>query len=297
MTTDDTSSAISSSLARVIILFIESLLFDAFVIIYHLGVGELLFTIQPHTGWTRNRVYTSAITAMLFLAAVHLGATVHQTMDGFVDNGESRESAYHAFFDVGVSTGQYYAYVTQTLIGNALMVHRIADIWNGRKSVIFAPMILSALAAISGYLVGYIRVIFFIFSFAENMASTIIILWGSLPMAHQEASSSSRSATNVLRSVFDALMQSAAIYSVATVSLVVTWFVSPNVGQPICAAVLIQLIGIVFSNIVVRLARESAKSDQYRPLEGSVSSPEPQPEDLEGRLSVDSVSSDASLLS
>ena len=51
-------------------LFIESLLFGAFVIIYHLGVGELLFTSQPHTGWTRNRLYTSAITAMLFLAAI-----------------------------------------------------------------------------------------------------------------------------------------------------------------------------------------------------------------------------------
>ena len=59
---------------------------------------------------------------MTLILIQHLGAAVHQTMDGFVDNGESRESAYHAFFDVGVSAGQYYAYVTQTLIGNALMV-------------------------------------------------------------------------------------------------------------------------------------------------------------------------------
>ena len=77
----------------------------------------------------------------------------------------------------------------------------------------------------------------------------------------------------------EAIVQSAAIYSTASIALVVTFFLSPNIGFPMCLSAFSQLIvrlsyclctnfappepsdvlqGVVFSLITIQLVRKSA---------------------------------------
>ncbi|TFK77683.1 hypothetical protein K466DRAFT_607836 [Polyporus arcularius HHB13444] len=56
----------------------------------------------------------------------------------------------------------------------------------------------------------------------------------------------------------EAIVQSAAIYSTASIALVVTTFLSPNIGYVACLAIFPQLIGAVFSLIVINIVRKSA---------------------------------------
>ncbi|KAJ2981886.1 hypothetical protein NUW54_g10817 [Trametes sanguinea] len=67
----------------------------------------------------------------------------------------------------------------------------------------------------------------------------------------------SRRFTLKYRKVVEAILQSAAIYSAASIVLVITYFTSPTVGYNLCVGVFPSLIGLVFSFIVLRLAKRS----------------------------------------
>ncbi|KAJ2993435.1 hypothetical protein NUW54_g7720 [Trametes sanguinea] len=84
-------------------------------------------------------------------------------------------------------------------------------------------------------------------------------MWRTLRSAYGSAPPKlmSRRFTLKHRKVVEAILQSAAIYSAASIVLVITYFTSPTVGYNLCVGVFPSLIGLVFSFIVLRLAKRS----------------------------------------
>ncbi|RPD58540.1 hypothetical protein L226DRAFT_147819 [Lentinus tigrinus ALCF2SS1-7] len=271
--------------SRVVALFVESMLFGVFAVTYALGVGELLCRNQPGSMSKRNRRLLGVNTLMFALATAHLALTIKTTLNGFVTNGADKESVYDAFFEsshFGTATdvAQFYIYVTQTLIGDAFMVYRLFVVWGGKRAVVALPIILIVIDAVGGYgayPIGglgdiILPLVFFSFSFFTNMLSTVLImarLLRSDKLVHAHWQWHSRAWFNFVRyrRVVEAIVQSAAIYSTASIALVVTSFLSPNIGYVACLSIFPQLIGIVFGLIVIHIARKSAlpiPSDEWQ---------------------------------
>ncbi|KAI0691733.1 hypothetical protein C8Q76DRAFT_660916 [Earliella scabrosa] len=261
--------------SRIIRLFLESALWGVFAVLYSVGADGLLSRDQPRALAKRNRLLVFANTTMFLLATAHLILTVYTTIYGFVDQGDSRQSIEDAFFVVfqdpirAIEVAQYYIYITQTLIADAFMVYRLFIVWDGRRAIIAAPTIMFVLDALVGYAnwPGSYHVcmatVFYAASFFTNMLATSLIMYRVLRSAHRVQAQwqlHNRAQFNLLnyRRVAEALIQSAAMYSIASVSLFVTILVTPNIGYPACLAAFSPYIGVVFSLIVIQIARNSA---------------------------------------
>ncbi|KAI0683667.1 hypothetical protein C8T65DRAFT_235247 [Cerioporus squamosus] len=260
--------------SRVVALFLESLLFGAFAVTYMMSVVEMLCGDQPSTLSKRNRRLLGVNTVMFALSTAHLALTIKATLNGFVSHGADRESVYNAFFDSshfrsGTDIAQFYIYVTQTLIGDAFMVYRLFVVWGGKRAVVIAPVILMLIDAVGGYgamPIGglgdlILPLVFFSFSFFTNMLATVLIMWRLLKsdtLVHAHWQWHSRAWFNLVRyrRVVEAIVQSAAIYSIASIALVVTSFLSPNIGYVACLAIFPQLIVRPFSLVHVQCDRE-----------------------------------------
>ncbi|KAM5539574.1 hypothetical protein V8D89_006683 [Ganoderma adspersum] len=260
--------------SRIVALFLESLLCGIFIVTYSMGTwaltqGDRLAATLPR----RNKVLLGINTLMLVLAVVHLCLTLWTTLHGFVAKGDTRAATYHALSSdvlfVSVQQTQFYLYVTQTLIGDGFMVYRLFVVWDRRRAVIVVPAILFFIGVVSGYcytVVPFLAFVFYPVSFFTNALSSILIMWRVLSSQDSEAQEHwrlySRAAFNFVRyrRVFEAIVQSAAIYSAASISLLVTMFISPNVGLYACLSVFPPLIGLVFSLIVLQIGRNSGSA-------------------------------------
>ncbi|RPD58532.1 hypothetical protein L226DRAFT_572925 [Lentinus tigrinus ALCF2SS1-7] len=90
----------------------------------------------------------------------------------------------------------------------------------------------------------------------------VLIMWRLLrpdKLLHKDWRWHARAWFNFIRyrCLVEATVQSAAIYSTASVVFVVTSFRSPNIGYYLCRSVCPQLIDVVFGLIVIQLARKS----------------------------------------
>ncbi|TFK88127.1 hypothetical protein K466DRAFT_598915 [Polyporus arcularius HHB13444] len=268
--------------SRIVALVLESMLYGVFTLTYCIGVGELLRGNQPNRLLKRNRMLLVVNTVMFGLATTHFVLTTKITMNGFVAigaRGADRKSVYDTFsrsthFGSTADIAQFYIYVTQTLIGDVFMVCRLFVVWNDKRAVVALPVILILIDTVSGYgcvpLGRYgilvLPLVFFSFSFFTNMFCTVLIMWRLLQadkVLHADWRFRSRAWFNIVqyRRIVEAIIQSAAIYSTASIALVMTTFLSPNIGYVACLSVFPQIIGVVFSLIVIQIARKSALSN------------------------------------
>ncbi|KAI0652918.1 hypothetical protein C8Q70DRAFT_690113 [Cubamyces menziesii] len=259
-------------LASAIVSFlIESVLFGAFTVTYTQGTWSLLRIGSRSKPSRREWAVSLASTVMLILALGHLILSLQDLLYGFVTHSGSLDSVYAALDDSFLNP-KLGVYITQMLIGDMFMMYRLFIVWNRRKRVIIAPAILTTIGAVTGYwslIEGSVLefngspIIFCVTSIFTNVLSTVLIMWRILRP--------SRGATvppplftrrfALARTVAEAIVQSAAIYTVASTSLLVTYFVSPNVGYLSCLNIFPSLIGLVFSFIVLRVAKRRPKQD------------------------------------
>ncbi|KAI0753698.1 hypothetical protein C8Q74DRAFT_1373655 [Fomes fomentarius] len=262
--------------SRIVALFLQSALWGVFAVTYLLGAGGLLSRDQPGTLVKRNRSLLLANTAMFVLATVHVILAVYVAVYGFVEHGDTRDSIYNSLdltlraVSGKVDIAQYYIYVTQVLIGDTFMVYRMSVVWSGRRKVIIVPIVLFTIDIIVGYSnwLGsgnlFQAVAFYAFSFFTNMVASTLIMWRVLRTTQETHWHwHSRTWFNLIsyRRVLEALIQSAAVYSFASIALVITSFLSPNVAYHACLSVFSPFIGVVFSLIVIQVARNSIVSN------------------------------------
>ncbi|KAJ3001655.1 hypothetical protein NUW54_g6289 [Trametes sanguinea] len=107
-------------------------------------------------------------------------------------------------------------------------------------------------------------VVFFSFSFFTNFLCTGLILWRTLHSAYGSAPPKlmSRRFTLDFRKVIEALLQSAAVYSAASIALVATNFESPHYGFVVCLGVFPSLI---VSDLLLTLQVQSHAADLRTP--------------------------------
>ncbi|KAM5539319.1 hypothetical protein V8D89_007010 [Ganoderma adspersum] len=266
--------------SRIAALFLEAILFGILIVTYSTGTWSLLRG-DPRRAFTRrNLIALSVSSLMSLLSFIHLCLTVQTTAHGFVTNGQSRDTIYTTlynsnFLGTSVDAGRFYLYVTQTLIGNAFIIYRLFIVWEGQWVVIIGPALLSVIDAVGGYgssMSGVGRTVmpllFFIFSFLTNTTSSALIMWRVLRTYHRDDACDdgdwkTRARLNLVRyrPVFGAILQSAAVYSTASLVLLVTYLTSPNVAYYTSLSIFSPLMGLVFSLIVLRTGRGSNGGD------------------------------------
>ncbi|KAI9061921.1 hypothetical protein FKP32DRAFT_1604624 [Trametes sanguinea] len=257
-------------------LFLEAILFGAFSVTYTAGLWSIMRVDYPGKPTTKDRVIALASTVMWALAFAHVILTFCITTSGFADHAGSADTVWNnllhqSAWSDGLSMGsaRFAIYVTQTLMGDAFMIFRVFVVWGGRVRVIVLPVLLVMVDAAAGYMSLWIYssglitpVVFFSFSFFTNFLCTGLILWRTLRSSYGSAPPKlvSRRFTLDFRKVIEALLQSAAVYSAASIALVATNFTSYHYGFLVCIGVFPSLIGLVFSFIVMRLANRSREN-------------------------------------
>ncbi|OSD03870.1 hypothetical protein PYCCODRAFT_208175 [Trametes coccinea BRFM310] len=220
-------------------LYLEIVLFGAFSVTYAAGVWSIMRVDHPGKPSAKDRAIALVSTVMWTLALTHVMFTLKLASDGFANNAGSLESMYDAltyqslWFQSTLGRARFVIYVTQTLIGDAFMIFRVFVVWGGKTRIIILPALLVITDAV-----------FFCFSFFTNIVCTVLIMWRTLRSAYGSAPPKlmSRRFTLKHRKVVEAILQSAAIYSAASVVLIITYFTSPTVGFNVCVGVFPSLI-------------------------------------------------------
>ncbi|KAI0351206.1 hypothetical protein OH77DRAFT_1524273 [Trametes cingulata] len=276
-----TGSALADDLSLltsyVVALFIESLLFGAFCITYTMGAWALLRVGQPGRSSRRDWVILGASTTMLLLALVHLALSVTVTLRGFVGHAGTINSVYDdlshaAWLYSPIGNARFMLYILQSLIGDLFMLYRLYLVWEGRWKVVAGPAVLFVLSAVFGVIsvLGVWSLFFFGFTFFTNVLSTGLTMWRMFSWWRLQSRTSGVPAGSMAvrhemyRKVAEAVVQSAAVYSIASVSLFITALESPNVGLTACLSIFPALIGFVFSLIVLSMAKDTAATEGMR---------------------------------
>ncbi|CDO73382.1 hypothetical protein BN946_scf185013.g16 [Trametes cinnabarina] len=217
-------------------LFIEMLLLGAFSVTYASGIWSIMRVDYRGKPSRSDRVIAVASTTMWGLAFAI-------TVSGIADNAGSLDAVYNAltqqalWYHSAVGRARFIIYVSQTLIGDAFIIFRVYIIWGRKTKVVVLPAILV-------------------------MVDAGLIMWRTLRSTYGPAAPKviSRRFGLKHRKVVEAILQSAAIYSAASIVLIITYFISPTVAYSACVGIFPSLIGLVFSFIVLRLARRSREN-------------------------------------
>ncbi|KAI0742383.1 hypothetical protein C8Q80DRAFT_904402 [Daedaleopsis nitida] len=260
-------------------LFVESLLFGAFTILY--GVCAWFLVIQDVRGArarsARDLLLFILSTLMYILTMIHVALDVHIALNTFVRSGgnvmqmQETLDMYNGLAN-SVGAAKFGIYVTQVLIGDGFMIYRAYIVWDRKLPIVVFPILLLAAEVVLGYYISFAGPLampqqsagscvdalvnaFFVLSVVSNITSTGLIMIPILQSGGniQDYLPYNASARSIKWRVIESILQSAAIYSITSVSLAVTSFVSPTIAFPACHSVFPSVIGIVFLLIVARI--------------------------------------------
>ncbi|TBU37469.1 hypothetical protein BD309DRAFT_876386 [Dichomitus squalens] len=232
---------------------VEVCVFAAFLISYVIGTWCLFFCAQSkHPLRPLTVVLFVANTVMLWLAVAHMALDACGAVRGFTEGPP--------LFDAI----KFVIYVLETLIGSSFMIYRLYRVYSRRWRVIIIPSVLLVAAGIIGIsstFLGvpgfYMSAGFYSLELMVDVISSIMIL---ARVKEIGCDSQPTHARNIqMWRVIEALVQSTAITSAASMSLVITFVNSTYIGYPTCLNVLPPLIALVFSLTVLRIALNSGR--------------------------------------
>ncbi|KAH9903270.1 hypothetical protein C8Q73DRAFT_721889 [Cubamyces lactineus] len=274
--------------SSIIALFVESLLFGAFTITFANGALALLHISHRGKPSTKDWGILLASTMMYILALAHLGLSLKLILVDFDHEDQTDDTPVNEFGSIvfldpldGLNTARIAIYIAQVLLGDIFMIYRLFIVWNDRKRILIIPLLLFLASIALGALVmygGWIAAAtgwakpFFALSFSNNMLFTVLVMWRVLSPTSNRWVGVPRGISqrlNMFYKVAAAIVQSAAIYSVASLVLVVTSTLEPDIWQ-VCTDVFPPLMGLVFSFIVIRIARRSTSEFDAIPTQARV---------------------------
>ncbi|KAH9900690.1 hypothetical protein C8Q73DRAFT_742550 [Cubamyces lactineus] len=259
--------------AEIIALFMESMLFGAFTVLYSIAVWILLYREKVRGRSTTNRMLFVTSTVMWILAVAHLAIDVTRAVEGFVVWGKNPggTDAFYGRISDPTEVAKNVLYITMTLVADSFVSYRLYVVWNRQWWILIVPTVLLLATAVAGYgacveiglakegnaifaenLQPWIRA-FFSLSLTTNLLATFLIaariMWSNRRVRKYRASGA---AAGSHWEVIETMIQSAAIYSAALASLLGTYLAGSN-AQYICVDILQPLIGIVFTLIIIRV--------------------------------------------
>ncbi|KAH0828905.1 hypothetical protein J3R83DRAFT_2324 [Lanmaoa asiatica] len=261
-------------------IFVEGFLYGVFGVLFSASMFILLR--RRNSRLQRNKPMICASVTMFVLATVHVAADIQRLLDAFITSTDA--DVYLGQVNTGLYTLKSAAYAIQTLVGDGFVVrinfpgrrsgllisdvfklYRLYLVWNGDKRVFF-PILICFIASIGvaiGALQGFARtsptepifitelqnwiVSFFSLTLFTNFSSLIAmrILW-----IHHRANTAISSRSVVSAAIV--VIESGALYSGCLIILL-SLYLSNSFVQYLMLDAVTQIIGIVFSLIIVRV--------------------------------------------
>ncbi|KAL7278438.1 hypothetical protein ACG7TL_007435 [Trametes sanguinea] len=259
--------------AELIALFMESMLFGAFTVLYAIAIWILLYREKIRGRSRLNRMLFGTSTVMWVLSVAHLAIDVVRAVEGFVVWGQKPNGTneFYAIISSPTEVAKNVIYISMTLVADSFVTYRLFIVWNRTWYILIIPITLLVATAVAGYgacveiglakqgnaifadnLQPWIRS-FFALSLTTNLLATILIagriMWSNRRVRKYRASGA---AAGSHWEVIETMIQSAAIYSAALASLLGTYLAGSN-AQYVCLDILQPLIGVVFTLIIIRV--------------------------------------------
>ncbi|KAL5531102.1 hypothetical protein ACEPAG_3978 [Sanghuangporus baumii] len=247
--------------SKLVSIFIQTLLYGAYTVVFILTVWVLLFKRAPQEPINKTML---AISIVLFvLATMHIGVNYTRIIKAFVTHRDA-PGGPAAFFNQLSEFTQIFGstiYVAQTLVGDGVVLYRSYLVWERKFRVIAFPclLLLGSTACGIGILYSFAKVVpeaeifvnelqnwivsFFSLTLATNIVCTALVaarIW----MLNRSIMSF---ASHSYRPIIILVIESGAVYSVTLLALLIlykahSWF----------QYVLLDA-GLVFSMIIVRI--------------------------------------------
>ncbi|KAH7912489.1 hypothetical protein BJ138DRAFT_783527 [Hygrophoropsis aurantiaca] len=256
--------AVSIFEVALVSIFLESFLYGVFAVLFAISIFILFTSRRKDSNGEVNKPMLVTCLALFTFSTVHIATDLRRLLDAFIRSDDP--STQLVKIDDTTYIVKSAAYTAQTWVGDGLMIYRLYLVWNGDKRAVF-PIYLCFLASV-GVGIGALRgfagasssstifqlhnwvVSFFAITLVVNFACTSLIA-ARLLYIHR----TTQGVKVFGRSLIPAatiIIESGAIYSVCLITLLVL-FLSGSYAQYIALDAVTQIIGVVFSFVIVRV--------------------------------------------
>jgi len=259
------ASTITLDRASLTALFLEALLYGAFVILYILAMWAVYLKSRQEK--KINYPLPVVSSTMFILATMHLGIDLKRAILAFIDFRNAPGGPNSILGDVSnfVYIFKSSVYVFQTTLGDGFVIYRLFIVWAGDYRIIIFPVLMLlggvaagigacfsfSIAAASGSIfkitLGHWIVSYFSITIALNVLCTALIAWKIWSINHQSARAGD------LNSVIVIIVESGAIYSATLLTLLILYELG-NFGQYLVLDAVNPIIGITFTLIIIRVS-------------------------------------------
>ncbi|KAE9384786.1 hypothetical protein BT96DRAFT_622171 [Gymnopus androsaceus JB14] len=260
--------AIKLDAVSLVSIFTECILYGYFSVLAVIALYILLSKRAKHQKLNKPMVAVSIV--MFILGTIHAGVDLRRLLVAFLDQSDDTGGAIAYLSEVNtvLYAIKSTAYCMQTLIGDGFVLYRLYLVWNGKK-IIVIPIAICFVASIGvgiGALQGFARaspaapvfindlqnwiVSFFSLTLFTNFSCTSLIA-GRIWWVHRRTMGLVVSGHSLVPAAV-VIIESGAIYSVCLIILL-SLYLSGSFAQYIVLDAVTQVIGIVFSLIIVRV--------------------------------------------
>ncbi|KAF9228998.1 hypothetical protein BS17DRAFT_772871 [Gyrodon lividus] len=255
-------------------IFVEGCLYGVFGVLFFASMFVLLR--RKNSREQINKPMICASIAMFVLSTVHVAADIQRLLEGFIYNPDP--NAYLSQVNTPLYSLKSTAYAAQTLVGDGFVLYRLYLVWNGDKRVVL-PIAICFVASIGvgiGALQGFARasptapifitelhdwvVSFFSLTLFTNLSCTSLI--ASRILWVNRRTNIAVSGRNVVTAAV-VIIESGAIYSCCLIILL-SLYLSNSFAQYIMLDAVTQVIGVVFSLIIVRVGLGLSTDKTYQ---------------------------------
>ncbi|KZP11419.1 hypothetical protein FIBSPDRAFT_837549 [Athelia psychrophila] len=258
--------SIGLDVVSVVSLFVESTLYGLFIILF--AVSMVVLLLRKRKSDPVNVPLVSVSIAMFVLATIHIGVDLRRLLDALFNSQDVPGGAIGWLS--AVNSVEYLlkstAYAMQTIIGDGFLLYRLARVWGNDKRVVLPLLIPYAGSVVcgAGTLVSFSQVTsadsifmtelhswvvsFFAITLFTNLVATFLIAF-KIWTTHRRAGAISGAS---LLPTLVIVVESGVIYS-ATLVVLISLYLSGNFAQYIALDAVTQIIGVVFSLVIVRV--------------------------------------------
>jgi len=250
--------------AEILALFLETFLYGIFFTLFWI---TLLVLIQRgKTAKIQRHVLIPVASLMLVLATCHIIIDFVRVVQAFIvliNVTPGGASGYYANIAHPLHVGKTALYVTQTLLGDGVIIWRCYVVYNKSLYVLIPPTIVQIVNGCAGYVVVWSLsqatpgsnifhtasswiTTFFVLTMCINVSCTAAISWRIY---------STGRLTNASRSLLPVMIiivESGALYTSGVLGLLIAFLTGSN-GQYPALDVVTPLVGIAFSLIVLQI--------------------------------------------
>ncbi|KAJ7462118.1 hypothetical protein FB451DRAFT_1404597 [Mycena latifolia] len=259
----------------IVSIWLEAVIYGFFVCIFALSLSVNLGTSKRQSSHSRAMFIVGIIT--FILATVHIAINCMRMMRGYVDHSSlvGGPVGYLGILSQWDHVFKNVIYATQSIVGDSVAVYRCWVLWNRNFYVVCVPFFMVFGSAVSGYMTcaifakmdanstvfdgsldAWVKT-FYSLAVAQNVITTSLMAWRIV--ATDRKTSAYRVGQGPLKSILRILIESAALYLVAEIILLVLYTCNNN-AQFIALEAITPIIGITFNAITIRITLRSQSS-------------------------------------